>query len=119
RALYEELWPGELVSCPWGEEDDETTNTQASQGSGPPPPPLATTRPGEQKSRVTPLQREHARECTISGMDFGPARKWLSDCHENSDHGDCKPEQLQWQELPGVQMRVIDVDRLCVTEVHG
>lgn len=42
-------------------------------------------------------------------------RRWLAHCEEDSAHRKCQPSTLHWPTFPGVQFRVIDVFRRCIT----
>lgn len=42
-------------------------------------------------------------------------RQWLAQCREEASHNNCHPLAIQWPTSPGVQFRVIDIHRRCIT----
>ncbi|KAH8122268.1 hypothetical protein LI328DRAFT_136779 [Trichoderma asperelloides] len=44
-----------------------------------------------------------------------PIRQWLARCNEEASHNHCNPLAVQWPTSPGVQFRVIDIYRRCIT----
>lgn len=59
-----------------------------------------------------PLQP--TREVRLVEMDFDELHQWLSRCDEDPTHNNCKPSQIQWQDLPGVRFKVVDMKKCCV-----
>ncbi|OWT42636.1 heterokaryon incompatibility protein (HET) domain-containing protein [Pochonia chlamydosporia 170] len=42
-------------------------------------------------------------------------RSWLAHCQVDTAHSKCRPASFHWPTFPGVQFRVIDVFRRCIT----
>ena len=51
---------------------------------------------------------------TVSEVDYGSIRRWLSDCEQSSAHPNCKPFPIQWESLPGAQLKLIDIKQRCI-----
>jgi len=124
RDLYQILWPGELVFCPWAEEvegvqtagyEDEVLNAT--------PAVVETQESGEEKLRQ--LQLDTASLSRLSGpvkstvdqVDYRHPRQWLDRCVADTiGHTECRESATQWNNLLGVTFRVIDVHRRCIVK---
>ncbi|KAF2193520.1 HET-domain-containing protein [Zopfia rhizophila CBS 207.26] len=127
--LYQELWPGEPIWCPWSEIDGnaesshdkangEASSKAAMRDEAPPAAGTinATTEAAEILKRLqsdSSFQLESVKS-TISEVDFTYIRQWLSRCEEDVGHNECKASTIQWPNLRGVQFKVIDVYRRCI-----
>ena len=53
---------------------------------------------------------------TVSTVDYRPIRDWMVHCDGEPTHKHCKVAQMQWQQLPGVEFKVIDIKRKCIVK---
>jgi hypothetical protein len=132
RRLYQELWPGEPIRCPWGEVggDGESSHDRADGGTsamalneneGPPttatPNPIAEITDILKRSQLDSSSSQlEPTKSTVSGVDFSHIGRWLSWCEEDVSHAECKASPIQWQNLPGTQFKVIDIHRRCIVK---
>ncbi|KAK0631041.1 heterokaryon incompatibility protein-domain-containing protein [Bombardia bombarda] len=115
RGLYQSLWPGEPLRNPGL---DEAVAIPNSTNGGSVAPMSSVSSPIiDMVNRLEKLKLESASllklgsvKSTVSSVDFSHVRYWLSRC-------DPVPA-IQWQTLPGVQFRVIDIRKRCVVEAN-
>ena len=63
-----------------------------------------------------PMAMSPATEVTVSQVDFGHMRQWLSRCEADIVHAECVAAPVKWQYLPGTRFKVVDLHRGCVVE---
>lgn len=133
RRLYEELWPGEPIWCPWAEvrgitensrykvdeeitlktlDGVETSADNISEAMIKCPQVSETIQLNASQFVFSP----GLRGCTIFQTDFNPIQQWLSQCEEDVDHDKCKHSKIRWRSFPGVMFRLIDVSQRCIVE---
>ena len=119
RRLYHRLWPTEPVRFPSQDDDQgELTGTMTAPAQFVPAtsnnPNSALDPPA--KLQLNPSSIPHKPAITtVSKVDFSSIQEWLRLCEKMSDHSSCKAPPIRWQNLPGVQFRVIDIHRRCIT----
>lgn len=132
RQLYQELWPGEPIRCPWRKDRSSTTNNYMAKSvtSSTVPnrndvpvtasTPDATTEVAElcikQQSDSMLSSEPKLVGSTVSRVDFSHTRRWLFQCERDANHSECKASKLLWQSFPGVRFRAIDVHKRCIVE---
>lgn len=129
--MYNDLWPGESCRCPWAENTapDETTpkSIEVSVVSKTPNTSCATHMQALQAQTYTYLENQNPHRLSTSVLQYGPImlqldetrmkpiRQWLARCREEASHNNCHPLAIQWPTTPGVQFRLIDIHRRCIT----
>lgn len=117
--------------CPWAEHTalDGTTlkSTEASVVNKAPNTSAAAHIQAVQAQNPTCIERQKPCSLPISVSKCGPTklqldetyikpiRHWLVRCREETSHSKCQPLAMQWPTYCGVQFRVIDVFRRCIT----
>lgn len=115
--LYKQLWPDEQIKCPWGEEDSPDTIA--------PKEPIDSSRTVKTLSQdvkalelvsLSPVFTDKVTRSTAEQLDLDPLRTWLTTCDRDPEHAACRATPITWLELPGVSLKVIDVERSCIVD---
>ncbi|KAH8811262.1 heterokaryon incompatibility protein-domain-containing protein [Xylogone sp. PMI_703] len=122
RQLYEELWQGEPIWCPWDDNGDgnipatipkeNTESTVLSTGGCSSVIDISL----DNLQLSPPLSSPLESTTTISGVDFSFICQWLSQCEEDPDHIECKAAPNKWPDLPGAKFKLIDIQRRCIVD---
>ena len=128
RDIYHQIWPQEPTRCPWGEvvETEETDDSETNAKSEPLQPQCTMITKYETINLSHILASLHLKrsqlpvrqtvESPIYEVSFRGTLQWLSHCDKDDIHRDCRAPAIQWQNLPGVRFKVIDVSRRCVVD---
>ena len=140
RQLYQELWPGEPIQCPWEEvpnpesgHNNVTTDvipamlikdnvTTAGKSLHTPENRITHSfeglEPDEAPCSGALISLDHSQpnQSTVSQVDFTNIRNWLSHCEESGSHTRCEGSVVSWNALPGVRFRVLDLQRRCIVD---
>jgi hypothetical protein len=57
-----------------------------------------------------------ATQSTLENLDLYPISNWLATCDHELEHAVCRATPVVWQLLPGVSLKVIDVERKFIVE---
>ncbi|KAL5388906.1 hypothetical protein DPSP01_002612 [Paraphaeosphaeria sporulosa] len=116
-TLYKQLWPDEQIECPWGitrqARHHLTGKADRLIHDG------GTAQPVNQSARACiAATAVDEKSCAIHGEIAGldRARKWLATCDQDLEHVACRAAPITWLQLPGVSLKVIDVERACIVE---
>ncbi|KAL5375893.1 hypothetical protein DPSP01_010888 [Paraphaeosphaeria sporulosa] len=119
-ALYKQLWPNEQIMCPWGEEFEERRPGIVLSGrqtdSSATADPLSRSIKGLELASPPLLPTTKATRSTLKDLDLDPISNWLATCDHDSEHAACRAKPIVWQQLPGVSLKMIDVERKCIVE---
>ncbi|OAG05465.1 uncharacterized protein CC84DRAFT_1216813 [Paraphaeosphaeria sporulosa] len=116
-TLYKQLWPDEQIECPWGITRQAryhlTGKADRLIHDG------GTAQPVNQSARAcVAATAVDEKSCAIHGEIAGldRAQKWLATCDQDLEHVACGAAPITWLQLPGVSLKVIDVERACIVE---
>lgn len=122
RELYDDLWPHASGQPPNGEiAQDDIGSLKAAFDELPSVlPRTAATQSLTSNASVQTKLNTTFPSCTfvpetVSSVDFTTIRVWGRQCIDSLDHLTCRASPFYWSDLPGVQFRVIDVRRRCIT----
>ncbi|EXJ68969.1 uncharacterized protein A1O5_07904 [Cladophialophora psammophila CBS 110553] len=110
--LYKLLWPEDVLSCPWRVRSEPDLLAEEET-------------PSELTDGISNMTNVDAKETNlIQGQgrrqDFSDVgkviRNLLSSCISDPTHRKCAQNELRWQSLPGVTLRLIDVFLGCIVD---
>jgi hypothetical protein len=106
--------------CPWGEGVQEGSQDTLLLGKQTESPKTADSLSRSMKmfelASLLSLPTTKATQSTLDNLDLNPISNWLATCDLELEHAACRATPIVWQQLPGVSLKVIDVERKCVVE---
>jgi hypothetical protein len=106
--------------CPWGEGVQEGSQDTLLLGKQTESPKTADSLSRSMKmfelASLLSLPTTKATQSTLDNLDLNPISNWLATCDLELEHAACRATPIVWQQLPGISLKVIDVERKCIVE---